>query len=161
MGSKGENGTIPVGEYSVQIVESMTITDPITGIFRAQFGYVVLDGEYAGERLSSRHILMVPTGSAIGVRRAEYIGYQTFRELSFACGVDFASDTEQLHFKPHIVRVAFLAARPARAAGERDNLGRFLPAQCEIREAKNVIRRWLTPAGEARPFGTPPFSDSY
>lgn len=136
---------VPSGEYEAKIVDSgLTESD---GIWRVWFVYLITHGEYAGERIRSSLMLEVPEGSSLALRRAEQIGHRAFFYLRLACGVDHPSDSEELHNIPLGIRVGIVKARPARSAGQRDNLGRFLPSQTEVKKPYHHITNWKSAGG--------------
>lgn len=90
---------IPVGEYAAQIVDSdVKPTRNNTGHY-AELTFEVTDGEFKGRRVWARLNLDNPNPKAVEIAQ---------RELSAIChavGVLQVNDTQQLHYKPMVIRV--------------------------------------------------------
>lgn len=95
---------LPTGEYRAQIVDSeMRPTKKGDGNYLA-LEYDVLDGQYKGRKVWSRHNLDNPNPKASEIAQ---------RELSAIChavGVLRPNDSTELHYKPMVIRVEFVPA---------------------------------------------------
>ena len=91
--------TLPPGDYRVQIVGSeMRATKAGTG----QYLFMemeILDGAMVGKKLFDRLNLINPN------RQAEEIAQRTLSAICHAVGRMQVSDSEELHFKPLVVKV--------------------------------------------------------
>ena len=91
--------TLPPGEYRVQIISSeMRVTKAGTG----QYLFMeleILDGVMAGKKLFDRLNLVNPN------RQAEEIAQRTLSAICHAVGRMQVTDSEELHFKPLVVKV--------------------------------------------------------
>ncbi|MBF0462243.1 MAG: DUF669 domain-containing protein [Magnetococcales bacterium] len=91
--------TLPPGDYRVQIVASeMRVTKAGTG----QYLFLemeILDGAMAGKKLFDRLNLINPN------RQAEEIAQRTLSAICHAVGRMQVTDSEELHFKPLVVKV--------------------------------------------------------
>ncbi|MBF0099186.1 MAG: DUF669 domain-containing protein [Magnetococcales bacterium] len=91
--------TLPPGEYRVQIIASeMRVTKAGTG----QYLFMemeILDGAMAGKKLFDRLNLINPN------RQAEEIAQRTLSAICHAVGRMQVTDSEELHFKPLVVKV--------------------------------------------------------
>ncbi|MBF0400243.1 MAG: DUF669 domain-containing protein [Magnetococcales bacterium] len=91
--------TLPPGEYRVQIITSeMRATKAGTG----QYLFMemeVLDGAMVGKKLFDRLNLINPN------RQAEEIAQRTLSAICHAVGRMQVSDSEELHFRPLVVKV--------------------------------------------------------
>lgn len=90
---------IPVGEYSAHIVDSdVKPTKNNTGHY-AELEFEVTAGEFKGRKVWARLNLDNPNPKAVEIAQ---------RELSAIChavGVLQVTDTQQLHYKPLVIRV--------------------------------------------------------
>ena len=95
---------LPAGEYRVVIVDSdMKPTKKNDGQY-LEVSYEVIEGEYKGRKLWSRHNLDNPNQKTVEIAQ---------RELSAIChavGILQPRDSQQLHNKPLSVRVEFIPA---------------------------------------------------
>lgn len=90
---------IPVGDYPAMIVDSdVKPTKARTGHF-AELVFEVTEGQYKGRKVWARLNLDNPNAKAVEIAQ---------RELSAIChavGKMQISDTQELHFKPMVIRV--------------------------------------------------------
>ncbi len=92
--------TLPPGDYRVQIVNSeMRATKTGTGQY-LWLEMDILDGPLAGRKLFDRLNLVNPN------RQAEEIAQRTLSAICHAVGRMQVADSEELHFKPLLVKVA-------------------------------------------------------
>ncbi|MBF0179960.1 MAG: DUF669 domain-containing protein [Magnetococcales bacterium] len=91
--------TLPPGDYRVQIINSeMRVTKAGSGQY-LWMEMDVLDGPMAGRKLFDRLNLINPN------RQAEEIAQRTLSAICHAVGRMQVSDSEELHFKPLMVKV--------------------------------------------------------
>jgi hypothetical protein len=97
-------GPIPAGEYAAQIIDSdVKPTQRGDGNY-AELTYEVIDGEFKGRKVWLRLNLDNPNQKAVEIAQ---------RQLSAIChvtGVMQINDTQQLHYKPHVIRVEYVKA---------------------------------------------------
>lgn len=95
---------IPSGEYTAQIVDSdMKPTKKNDGEF-LELEYDVMDGEFRGRKLWAR--LNLKSANA----QAQEIANRQFASIREATGVANPRDSQELHYKPHVIRVEFIPA---------------------------------------------------
>ena len=95
---------IPSGEYIAQIVESeMQPTKKNDGEF-LELTYSIMDGEFKGRKVWARMNLRNPS------EIAQRIGNEQFAAVRAATGVANPRDSQELHYKPHVIRVEFIPA---------------------------------------------------
>jgi hypothetical protein len=95
---------IPSGEYTAQIVDSdMKPTKKNDGEF-LELEYDVMDGEFKGRKLWARLNLKSPNV------QAQEIANRQFASIREATGVANPRDSQELHYKPHVIRVEFIPA---------------------------------------------------
>ncbi len=91
---------LPPGDYRVQIIASeMRVTKAGNGQY-LWMELEVLDGVMAGKKLFDRLNLVNPN------RQAEEIAQRTLSAICHAVGRMQVADSEELHFKPMVVKVA-------------------------------------------------------
>lgn len=96
------------GEYRVQITESeMKDTRNNTGQY-LECTYEVLDGDSKGRRLWSRHNIVNQNP------KAQEIAQRELSAICHAVNILKPSDSQQLHYKPMIVRVELVPAGAGR-----------------------------------------------
>jgi hypothetical protein len=95
---RGEYTPIPAGDYLLQIVES-DIDDKgdRTGL---KLTYEVVDGEFSNRKIFDYLNIVHPNATA------QQISQRALADLCLATGVGAVSDTEELHFRPFIGKVA-------------------------------------------------------
>lgn len=94
-------GKLPTGEYIAQIVDSdIKPTKSNNGEY-AEFVYEIMDGPLKGRKHWQRVTLENPNAEAVR------IGNQHLAALRDATGVNAPRDTQEFHFKPHIIRIEF------------------------------------------------------
>lgn len=95
-------GAIPSGEYLAQIVDSdMKPTKNNDGEY-LELEYNVMDGEYKGRKVWARLNLSSPS------QKAQEIANRQFASIREATGVANPRDSQELHYKPHVIRVEFI-----------------------------------------------------
>lgn len=95
---------IPAGEYTSQIVDSdMKPTKKNDGEF-LELEYEVMDGEFKGRKLWAR--LNLKSANA----QAQEIANRQFASIREATCVANPRDSQELHYKPHVIRVEFIPA---------------------------------------------------
>jgi Protein of unknown function (DUF669). len=93
---------IPTGEYRAAIVDSdMKPTKNNDGEY-LELTYQVLDGDYKGRKVWARLNLKSPSAQAAEIANRQ------FRSIREATGVMNPRDSQELHNKPHIIRVEFI-----------------------------------------------------
>lgn len=109
---------IPSGKYLAQIVDSdMKPTKKNDGHY-LELAYEITDGQYAGRKLWARINLDHPKPNVVE------IGNRQFAAVRQATGVLNPRDSQELHYKPHVIRVEFIPAGTTNKNGyttERDN----------------------------------------
>lgn len=95
---------IPTGEYVAQIIDSdVKPTKANTGHY-AELTFEVTTGDYKGRRVWARLNLDNPSAKAVEIAQ---------RELSAIChaaGKLKIADTQELHYKPMVIRVEYVQA---------------------------------------------------
>lgn len=109
---------IPSGKYLAHIIESdMMPTKNNDGEF-LELTYEILDGEYKGRKVWAR--LNLKNKSV----QAQEIGNRQFASVREATGVTAPRDSQELHYKPHLIRVELIPAGTTQKNGyttTRDN----------------------------------------
>jgi hypothetical protein len=91
---------IPKGKYNAVIVESdEKATRSGTGSY-IEFAYEIIDGEYKGRKLWSRHNIINQNQKAVEIARKE------MSAICHAVGILQIKYTEELHNKPLIINVS-------------------------------------------------------
>lgn len=102
---------IPSGEYSAQIVESdMKPTKNNDGQY-LELTYAVMDGEFKGRKVWVRLNLDNPNAQAVEIANRQ------FKSIQESAGVLNPTQSEQLHYKPHTIRVELIPAGTAQKKG--------------------------------------------
>lgn len=95
---------LPSGEYLAQITDSdMKPTKKGDGQY-LELEYTVIDGEHKGRKTWVRLNLENPNNKAVEIANRQ------FAAIREATGVANPETSEQLHFKPHVIRVEFIPA---------------------------------------------------
>ncbi|WP_163842489.1 DUF669 domain-containing protein [Pseudoxanthomonas sacheonensis] len=125
---------IPAGEYLARIVESdMKPTKNNDGQY-LELVYEIMDGEYAKRRLWARLNLENKNDQTVEIANRQMA---SIRE---ATGVAQPRDSQELHNKPHVVRVDFIPAGTTQKNGY------------VTQKDQNEIRGWKK--GDGIPFET-------
>lgn len=115
---RGEFEILPTGEYVMQIIDSaMKPTKAGTGNY-AQLEFTIMDGVLEGRKYWERLNLDNPNETAVKIAR------QALAELCAAIGLQVCTDTEQLHFKPMLVKIT---AKARKDGSGMENTARFAP----------------------------------
>lgn len=133
---------LPPGDYLLQIIRSeMKATKNRSGHY-LELEMDVLDGVAAGRKLWDRLNLVNQN------QQAADIANRTLSAICHATGQMTVSDSEQLHFKPMIAKVAVRPAGPDKTGTQRD-------AQNEIKgySAPNSARPATAPRATPAPAG--------
>ena len=102
---------LPAGEYLAQIVDSdMKPTSNNTGHY-LELVYEVVDGPQKGRKLWARLNLDNPNGQTVEIANRQ------FAAVREATGVAQPRDSQELHYKPHVIRVDFTPAGTKRRNG--------------------------------------------
>lgn len=95
-------GAIPTGEYLAQIVDSdMKPTKKNDGEY-LELEYEVMDGQFKGRKVWARLNLQSTN------QQAQEIANRQFASVREATGVANPRDSQELHYKPHVIRVEFI-----------------------------------------------------
>lgn len=95
---------IPAGEYLAHITESdMKPTKKNDGEY-LELEYTVLEGEYKGRKVWARLNLDNPNAQSVEIANKQ------MASIRLATGVANPQDSVELHYKPHVIRVEFIAA---------------------------------------------------
>jgi hypothetical protein len=120
---------IPADEYMVQIINSsMKPTKDNAGEY-LELEMDILEGDYAGRKLFERLNLKNANQQTVE------IALRTLSGVCRAAGVMNLEDSDQLHFKPLVVKVE------VKPAGRNEKTGRNY-------DTSNVIKGWRSPQGE-------------
>lgn len=102
--AQSDFSAFPSGEYLAQIVESeMKPTKNNDGEY-LELEYEVMDGAYKGRKVWSRINLSSPN------EQARTIANREFASVRSATGVANPRDSQELHYKPHVIRVEMIPA---------------------------------------------------
>ena len=102
---------IPSGEYPAQIVESdMKPTKNNNGQY-LELTYAVIDGEFKGRKVWVRLNLDNPNAQAVEIANRQ------FKSIQESAGVLNPTQSEQLHYKPHMIRVELIPAGTSQRNG--------------------------------------------
>lgn len=97
-------GPIPAGEYVAQITDSdMKPTKRGDGHY-AELAYEITAGEFKGRKVWVRLNLDNPNQQAVDIAQKQ------LSAICHATGVMQINDTNQLHYKPHVIRVEYVKA---------------------------------------------------
>lgn len=106
-------GKLPTGEYLAQIIDSdIKPTNNNNGEY-AEFVYEIIDGPLKGRKHWQRITLDNPNADAVR------IGNEQFASLRRATDVLNPRDTQEFHYKPHVIRVEFYPAGSAYSSGKK------------------------------------------
>lgn len=95
---------LPSGEYLAQIVDSdMKPTKKNDGEY-LELEYVILEGDFKGRKAWARINLDNPSDKAVEIAQRQ------FASVREATGVAAPRDSQDLHYKPHLIRVEFIPA---------------------------------------------------
>lgn len=130
-----ELGKLPTGEYQVVIVESDVKPNKSNTGEYAELVYEVIDGPCKGRKLWA-NLTLTHTNEM-----AQSIGQRQMASLREATGVANPNDTQDLHYKPHIIRVEFYPVDSVIAYGSKKGTKR----QYE----ENEIKAWKKLEGGA------------
>lgn len=121
---------LPSGEY-LAIVSASEVkeTKKRDGEY-LELTYQIVDGPYQGRQLWARVTLSNPNQTAV------QIGQQHLAQLRHATGVLQLTDSQQLHHIPHVIRVEFQPADPAKNRTRDQN---------EVREYKAMNKAGQAP----------------
>ena len=102
---------LPTGDYHAQIVDSdMKPTKKNDGHF-LELEYDVIDGPCKGRKVWVRLNLDNPNAKAVEIANRQ------FASIREATGVMSPRDSQELHYKPHVIRVDFTPAGTKRRNG--------------------------------------------
>ena len=104
---------LPPGDYLMQIVES-GMQDTKTGGQMLVLTMDVLDGQHAGRKAWDRLNLVNNNAQAVEIAN------RTLSAICHATGQMTVSDSEQLHFKPMLVKIAVQPAGPDKSGTHRE-----------------------------------------
>lgn len=145
-------GAIPSGEYLAQIVDSdMKPTKNNDGEY-LELEYNVMDGEYKGRKVWARLNLSSPS------QKAQEIANRQFASIREATGVANPRDSQELHYKPHVIRVEFIAAGTTQKNGyttTRD--GNEVKAWKKLEGYQAPVLSQLSNSASAATDSTPPW----
>lgn len=134
-----EFAPIPSGEYLATITDSdMKPTKRGDGQY-LELTYQIIDGPFNGRQLWARLNLDNPNQKAVEIAKRD------LQKIQFACGGIAVSDSVQLHNIPHLIRVEFVPANPAKNQNRDGN---------EIKGWKR--QEGVMPAANASPFAQRP-----
>lgn len=103
--------TLPSGEYPAQIVESdMKPTKNNNGQF-LELTYQVIDGPCKGRKVWVRLNLDNPNAQAVEIANRQ------FKSICESAGVANPRQSEELHYKPHTIRVEMIPAGTSQRNG--------------------------------------------
>lgn len=114
---------IPSGEYLVHIIDSdMKPTKNGTGQY-LELAYEVAEGPYKGRKLWARLNLVNQNSKAVEIAQ---------RDLSAIChatGQMQVTDSQQLHYKPHVVRVEYIKADGVKSQRDSNEIKAYKRAE--------------------------------
>lgn len=120
---RGDFEPLPVGEYLCQVIESDVVKTKAGDGEILKLTLEVANGPYERRRIFEKLNIRNPSPVAQGIAQ------RALADLCKACGLEIIRDSEELHFRPLIARVAI----------ERDKTGQYEP--------KNVVKRYKPPHG--------------
>ena len=124
-------GKLPTGEYLAQIIDSDIKPNSNNNGEYAEFVYEVMDGPLKGRKHWQRITLDNPNAKAVE------IGNRQFASLREAAGVLNPRDTQDLHYKPHVIRIEFQPAGSVYTSGSKKGQPRQYD-EAEIKAWKKV-----------------------
>lgn len=95
---------IPSGKYLAHIVESDMLPTKNNDGEYLELVYEIIDGEYKGRKVWARLNLKNKS------EKAQEIGNRQFASVREATGVTSPRDSQDLHYKPHVIRVELIPA---------------------------------------------------
>lgn len=102
--AQGDIGKLPTGEYTAQIIDSdMKPTNDNSGAY-LELTYEVMDGPLKGRKHWERLNLDSQNAQAVEIANRQ------FASVREATGVANPRDSQELHYKPHTIRVEFYPA---------------------------------------------------
>lgn len=129
-----EIGAIPTDEYIVMITDSGMKDTSTPGGQYLELAHTVLDGPFKGRKVWARLNIINP--SADTVKYAQY----DLEKIAKAVGhVGVLQDSQQLHNKPHLIRVNFIPAGTPITKGKK--------AGTQTERDNNEIKDWKAIAG--------------
>lgn len=106
-------GKWPTGEYAVQIVDSdVKPNNSNTGEY-AELVYEAIDGPLKGRKLWC-NVTLTHTNQV-----AQDIGQRQMASIREATGVHAPQDTQDFHYKPHVIRVEFYPTGSVITSGKK------------------------------------------
>lgn len=127
---------LPSGDYTAIIADSIVKQTKRGDGSYLELTYQIVDGPYHGRQVWARVTLSNPNATAVT------IGQQHLAQIRHATGVLQLTDSQQLHNLPHVIRVEFRPANPARGQDRDGN---------EVREYKALAGAAPRPAAPATP----------
>lgn len=103
---------LPTGEYLVQIVDSDLKPTKNNAGHYLELTLEVMDGPHKGRKAWDRLNLDNPNAQAVEIAN------RTFSSIREATGVTNPRDSQELHYKPIVIRVESYAAGSARKNGQ-------------------------------------------
>jgi hypothetical protein len=137
--SRGGFEPLPAGDYLCQILESDVAKTKAGDGEILKLTLEVVDGPYERRRIFENLNIRNPNPNAQGIAQ------RALADLCQACGLGIIRDSEELHFKPFVAKVAI----------ETDKTGQYEP--------KNRVKRFkpargAPPTGKAGPTPVQPIS---
>jgi hypothetical protein len=112
-------GKLPTGEYVAQIVDSdMKPTSNNSGHFLELVYEVIEPAALKGRKHWERLSLDNPNAQAVEIAN------RNFASIREATGVMAPRDSQELHYKPHVIRVEFYAAGSVYTGGSKKGQAR-------------------------------------
>ncbi len=117
---------LPAGTYLAQVCESEIVpTKKGDGqILKATFQ--ILEGQYEGRLIWERLNIKNPNP------QAQSIALKSLAKLARACGIDFLEDSEELHFKPVLVRLGIRKDKEGQYPDQNAILGYEMPGTPQV-----------------------------
>lgn len=116
--AQADPGKLPTGEYLALIIDSdMKPTNDNTGEY-LELTYEVIDGPLKGRKHWERLNLKNTNATTVEIANRQ------FASLREAIGVPNPRDSQELHNKPHIIRVEFYPAGSLYTSGSRKGKAR-------------------------------------
>lgn len=104
-------GALPTGEYLVQIIDSDLKPTKNNAGHYLELVREVMDGPHKGRKHWERLNLDNPNAQAVEIAN------RAFASIREATGVANPTDSRDLHFKPHVIRIDTLPAGSSRSNG--------------------------------------------
>jgi len=138
----GEFAPLPAGDYMAQIVES-DVKDTKTGDGkRLNLQLEIMSGPYANRKVFDGLNISNPSAQAQG------IALRQLAAITTALGLPSIDDSEELHFKPLMIR---LKVKNDPAYGPKNEVSRYMPVGGGRASAPPADK--ATPRGDARSTG--------